>query len=126
MGSPERQGPVDATVAPKPKPKRKNTTSVRVLLQVFLALLTIFQSKLKEWLPFRDSFLNELLRHDGHGDYLGSTICLSCGQEGGVLKCRECFSGSLLRCRACVLQAHQDHPLHHVEVRSACFNIGIV
>jgi hypothetical protein len=106
---------------PKPKPKRKrnNTTSVSISFLRSTVLHTIgepLQSKLKEWLPFRDSFLDELLRHDGHGDYLGSNLCGSCERDDGVIKCSNCFSGCLLRCRTCVLSAHQDHPLHYIEV----------
>ena len=74
-------------------------------------------------MPFHDSFLDELLRHDGHGDYLGSSTCTLCGQEpeDGVFKCKDCFSGCLLRCRACVLSTHEHHPLHHIEVRLVFF-----
>ncbi|KAH9956388.1 hypothetical protein BGW80DRAFT_1439367 [Lactifluus volemus] len=86
---------------PKPKRKRQNTTS--------------------EWLIFRQSCLDELLRHDGLSDSLDQEYCISCKKVCGVYKCKDCFSGSLLRCRDCLVNAHRDHPLHHVEIWNGRF-----
>ncbi|KAM6497206.1 hypothetical protein JOM56_007679 [Amanita muscaria] len=79
----EHLNDIDTSVSPrKPQPKRarKNTTTTKVL----------------EWLVFRQSILDELLRHDGHGDFFG-------------------HDGSLLRCSGCMVTAHRDHPLHRIE-----------
>ncbi|KAF8501150.1 hypothetical protein F5888DRAFT_1582595, partial [Russula emetica] len=71
---------------------------------------------LQEWLIFRQSCLDELLRHNGLSNSLDQGHCISCKKICGLYKCKDCFSGSLLRCRDCVVDAHQDHPFHRVEV----------
>lgn len=101
---------------PKQKRIRFNTTSVTCLLVSFSRCLTSLQTKLVEWLPFRASFLDEILRHDGRADYRDPS-CFSCRKEGELYKCRDCFTGGLLRCKGCTLKSHGDHPLHRVEVR---------
>ncbi|KAM6491450.1 hypothetical protein JOM56_013019 [Amanita muscaria] len=72
-------------------------------------------SKLQEWLSFRQGSLDELLRHDGLGSFLGRTQCITCGEAEGGYKCRDCFDGSLLRCQKCLLDYHKRHPLHRIE-----------
>ncbi|KIL68676.1 hypothetical protein M378DRAFT_184632 [Amanita muscaria Koide BX008] len=72
-------------------------------------------TKLKEWLAFRQTCLDEMLRHDGRGDFLNCQSCVACGMEEGLYKCHECFNGSLLRCQSCLVGAHGVHPLHRVE-----------
>lgn len=74
------------------------------------------QVKLLKWLDFRQSCLDELLRHDGHADFFGLELCTSCKKVDGVYKCLDCFSGGLLHCRECLVTAHYDHPLHQIEV----------
>lgn len=61
--------------------------------------------------------MDELLRHDGPGDATASTLCCSCNEVEGSIKCKDCFC-QLLRCRQCVVDAHKDLPLHRVEVSS--------
>lgn len=82
------------------------------------------QTKLLDWLVFRESCLDELLRHDGLGDFLGNTLCVSCLGAEGVYKCKDCLGGSLLRCRDCLVNSHRDHPLHRVEVRCQIFSLN--
>ncbi|KDR76587.1 hypothetical protein GALMADRAFT_67342 [Galerina marginata CBS 339.88] len=72
-------------------------------------------SKLLEWLSFRDAALDEILRHDGLGDFLDHQYCVACNNEIGIFKCKDCLSGCRLRCRACMVKAHQDTPLHRIE-----------
>ncbi|KIJ90500.1 hypothetical protein K443DRAFT_116509 [Laccaria amethystina LaAM-08-1] len=72
-------------------------------------------TKLLEWLYLRDATLDEILRHDGLGDFLGHRHCVDCGQEDGIFKCRDCSGGCLLRCQGCVVKAHQHLPLHRIE-----------
>ena len=75
------------------------------------------QDRLKDWLEFRDTFLDELLCHDGLGDFLGQTECSNCKKSAGVIKCKDCPSGRMLKCPDCVVELHQALPLHRVEVR---------
>ncbi|KAM6491207.1 hypothetical protein JOM56_013446 [Amanita muscaria] len=85
---------------PKPKRTRQNTTSTKLL----------------EWLIFRQSCLDELLQQDGLADSLDHELCISCKKLDGMYKCKDCFSGGLLRCCDCLVNAHQDHPLHRIEL----------
>jgi hypothetical protein len=41
---------------------------------------------------------------------------MSCRGALGEYKCKDCFSGSLLLCRDCMIEGHGDFPLHCVEV----------
>lgn len=63
-----------------------------------------------------------MLRHDGLGDSLDDKLCVSCKKVDGMYKCKDCFSGSLLRCHDCLLNGHRDHPLHRIEVRPTFFS----
>lgn len=76
----------------------------------------ILQSKLLEWLSFQDATLDELLRHDGLGDFLGYEYCVTCNKEPGLFKCKDCSGGSRLHCQACTVKSHQNTPLHRIEV----------
>ena len=69
-----------------------------------------------QWLQFRNIFLDELLRHDGLGDFLGHTECSDCKKAPGVIKCKDCSSGQMLKCPECVVASHATFPLHRVEV----------
>ena len=40
-----------------------------------------------------------------------------CHNEPGVFKCKDCSGGGRLRCQPCIVKAHQDIPLHRIEVR---------
>ncbi|KAM6493543.1 hypothetical protein JOM56_011677 [Amanita muscaria] len=82
---------------------------------------TLEQTKLKEWLSFRQTCLDELLRHDGRGDYLKGHNCATCQEGEGVFKCLDCFDGGLLRCKACLVAAHHIHPLHRVKEWNGSF-----
>lgn len=57
------------------------------------------------------------MRHDGLGDFLGKTHCSKCGEEDGIIKCKDCSSGKMLKCSKCILSTHEDLPLHRIEVR---------
>ncbi|KAM6501762.1 hypothetical protein JOM56_001739 [Amanita muscaria] len=96
-----------AILEPSPKKKRihSNTTS----------------TKLQEWLAFRQTCLDEILRHDGRGDFLDCESCVECGKEEGMYKCRDCFDGSLLRCQSCLVSIHGVHPLHRIEKWNGTF-----
>ncbi|KAF6741396.1 hypothetical protein DFP72DRAFT_1115848 [Ephemerocybe angulata] len=72
-------------------------------------------AKVLEWIPFRQTFLDELLRHDGHGDFLGNDRCSKCDDESQLFKCRDCWDGAQLCCRGCTLAAHSSLPFHHIE-----------
>ena len=83
-----------------------------------ITYLSDVQSNLTEWLVFRQTCLDELLRHDGLGDFIGRTGCASCSEAAASYKCLDCLSGSLLRCKHCLVTSHQDNPLHRIEVNA--------
>ncbi|KIJ89697.1 hypothetical protein K443DRAFT_117632 [Laccaria amethystina LaAM-08-1] len=71
--------------------------------------------RLNEWLNFRATFLDEALRHDGLGDFIGHTMCSSCGKVPGTIKCKDCQTGRMLKCTECVVASHRTLPLHLIE-----------
>ncbi|KAF7364442.1 CxC2 domain-containing protein [Mycena sanguinolenta] len=65
---------------------------------------------------YREQFLDEILRLDGRGDYIGRVDC----SEGGDLcgtpeyRCTDCLVPCMY-CEACIVAIHKRNPLHHVE-----------
>jgi hypothetical protein len=101
----------------KPKRKRHTKNAVRGSSESLCARILIkHQDQLKEWIAFRAIFLDEVLRHDGLGDFLGHTECSRCGKAEGTFKCKDCSSGRMLKCQECIIALHQSLPLHRVEV----------
>ncbi|KAF8335185.1 hypothetical protein F5887DRAFT_892104 [Amanita rubescens] len=91
-------GDIDSTQSDKCSPRNNNV-----------------HAKLEEWLSLRDASLDEILRHDGLGDFLDNTTCFVCKEAAGIFKCRDCCGGGRLRCRSCIVRMHQDVPLHRIE-----------
>jgi hypothetical protein len=72
-------------------------------------------SRLQEWLPHRETYVDELLRHDGRA---GQRACAGCNSDSpDLFKCKDCFGGKLL-CYVCVVKFHDSHPLHRILVRT--------
>ncbi|KAJ8456927.1 hypothetical protein ONZ51_g11830 [Trametes cubensis] len=68
---------------------------------------------LKLWIPRRDVYLDELLRHDGRGSYTRA-LCPMCLDEApAVIRCEDCSPGPLL-CPGCCVRAHIRCPFHRV------------
>ncbi|THU77010.1 hypothetical protein K435DRAFT_703408 [Dendrothele bispora CBS 962.96] len=76
---------------------------------------------LKEWIPYRDEYLSELLRLEGRGD-VEKDECPWCGEpsedEDGehvsFYRCMQCF-GEDLMCKTCCVKRHEANPLHVIE-----------
>ncbi|KAJ7769741.1 hypothetical protein B0H14DRAFT_3509403 [Mycena olivaceomarginata] len=64
----------------------------------------------------REEFLDELVRHDGRGDYVHQAVCagVQCEAPRPVYRCYDCFHPCLY-CEACVKAMHEQMPLHHLE-----------
>ncbi|KAJ7880130.1 hypothetical protein B0H13DRAFT_2542393 [Mycena leptocephala] len=64
----------------------------------------------------RVEFLDELLRHDGRGDYVHQHVCAGGGCESvhAVFRCTDCLH-SCLYCEDCIAEVHRWTPLHHIE-----------
>ncbi|KAI0037995.1 hypothetical protein FA95DRAFT_1506217, partial [Auriscalpium vulgare] len=72
---------------------------------------------LQDWLPFREVFIQELLRLEGlgEGDTLSSCANPTCESgEHGYVKCVDC-TGGVLMCRACTVKAHISSPFHRLQ-----------
>jgi hypothetical protein len=68
------------------------------------------------WLAFyRQTCLDELIRHDGLGNRSEDPPCEDCGDGLGAYRCLECVGRSLM-CLDCVVGAHKRTPLHRIEV----------
>jgi hypothetical protein len=109
----------------KKKSKRSNTNSVNFLLSFSLDLfLTFFlQTKLLEWLQHRETFLLEIIRGYGLGDYSGIADCATCHSRAGKFRCLDCFPHCPLRCVGCLVENHRENPLHRIEV---CFSESVL
>jgi hypothetical protein len=65
-------------------------------------------------LPWRDYFLQEILRLEGTG---GRPLQCSACSGPASLRCQDCFGLDLI-CKDCFLDIHIRQPFHRVEVRS--------
>ncbi|KAJ8469845.1 hypothetical protein ONZ45_g16753 [Pleurotus djamor] len=68
---------------------------------------------LKEWLPFQQQYLAELLRGEGRE----ANTCDGCDSTLGVSEgviCEECV-GRGVSCRKCCIEAHIHQPLHRIK-----------
>jgi hypothetical protein len=80
-------------------------------------ILLLQDEPLKEWTPYRDEFLSELLRLKAHGD-VERVICPVCkildhGEPS--YRCMECLGEDVV-CQKCCVKSHRDLPLHVIEV----------
>ncbi|KAN0123195.1 hypothetical protein V8E52_003148 [Russula decolorans] len=66
---------------------------------------------MEEWLSCRDSYLRELLRHDGQGEH-DATSCADCGNSGDF-SCFDCAYG-MHYCQECLVDHHRLMPLHRI------------
>ncbi|KAJ8503496.1 hypothetical protein ONZ45_g10817 [Pleurotus djamor] len=72
---------------------------------------------LKEWVDnVREEYLLELVLLEGpaQSNLTQCDRCLEDIEEGGLYRCKECFFGQLL-CRMCLIETHEDNPLHSIE-----------
>ncbi|KAJ7243627.1 hypothetical protein B0H12DRAFT_1022985, partial [Mycena haematopus] len=62
----------------------------------------------------RDTFLEEMLRHEGRGDHAELSACPRCRQREGDHRCTHCFGGGELLCESCVVAGHRQLPFHPI------------
>ncbi|KAG1745513.1 uncharacterized protein EDB91DRAFT_1080407 [Suillus paluster] len=69
------------------------------------------------WLKELKAYLLELLRLEGHGDYMFTEVCLGSSECNGCPKyrCWDCF-GTALYCKDCTVSRHRESPLHRIQV----------
>lgn len=72
----------------------------------------------QDWIPHRQTYLDELLRIEGLGEANQPPNCPCCPPESareGKFKCEDCFGGALL-CEQCIVGRHNLLPLHRILV----------
>jgi hypothetical protein len=72
---------------------------------------------MKLWLHEHETYLLELIRLKGRGDYAFRETCQGhneCASEP-VYRCQDCF-GAELYCKECTVNRHRENPLHKIEV----------
>lgn len=72
---------------------------------------------MREWLPVRDVYLEELLRME---ECESSQSCTMCKVHVGDLRCIDCTDAGLL-CKPCCLTRHKNLPFHHLQRWSGRF-----
>ena len=66
------------------------------------------------WMAERDTFLNELIRLEGTGDFTTNGKCELCRNDG-TYRCLDCHAVQSL-CGGCLSRVHSFNPFHIVEV----------
>lgn len=102
------------------KPKRNEKSVSGVYFAAFVANRAHFQDfPLSAWIPFRDEYLDEMLRLEGRGGPLLSEVCFLCrAATNPEFRCAEDCCGGGMTCRECTLASHKRLPLHWIEVCS--------
>ncbi|KAJ7844023.1 hypothetical protein B0H14DRAFT_2253448, partial [Mycena olivaceomarginata] len=64
-------------------------------------------------------FLDEIVRHDGRGDYVHQTVCAGFGCEAAEpsYRCLDCIHPCLY-CESCLKTNHERTPFHHIGTSS--------
>ena len=81
------------------------------------AVLTHQQTKMADWLLYSSTVADELVRKEGLGDSTTPGACVTCKEQVGRYRCRDCFGG-YMRCSRCIVSAHSELPLHRLQVSS--------
>ena len=68
---------------------------------------------MEEWLTYRDTYLHEMLRHDGR-EGLQVMLCTNCGKSGDF-SCYDCTHCTHY-CKDCLVHRHLLLPLHQIRV----------
>ena len=105
-----------ATNAAKPKCSRNHNAQVCNHHQsIPIDVLTSFIGKApRVAILFRDATLDEILQHDGLGDFLRQLYCMEYEHEDSIFKCKDCSGGCQLCCQNCLVKLHQHSPLHRI------------
>ncbi|KAL5476405.1 hypothetical protein ACEPAI_3410 [Sanghuangporus weigelae] len=75
------------------------------------------QKRLLSWIPERNTYLNEILRHEGRQGCRDDGLCTSCAEKTGNFgqyRCIDCGQASLL-CKTCICDSHKMMPFHRIE-----------
>lgn len=115
---------MDELVAPKKKGKRSQASVCRRFFQVFAVSFSVsMQARPNVFWKHnaRQLYLEELLRHEGRGDFARDADCPDCLSRGSkkpgpaLFRCTDCFLPDLT-CSGCLIRRHRLNPFHNVEV----------
>lgn len=70
---------------------------------------------LRTWIPYRDQYLDEVLRLEGRAWARTTAQCPRCTGAVPTFRCTDCTGGDLL-CQGCLVEIHAHLPLHRVQV----------
>ncbi|KAF7346849.1 hypothetical protein MSAN_01824100 [Mycena sanguinolenta] len=71
---------------------------------------------LRQWAEdHRETFLAEMLRHEGRGEHARSSTCPQCREHEADHRCVHCMGGGELLCRSCIVAVHRQLPFHTIQ-----------
>jgi hypothetical protein len=77
----------------------------------------IQDNPLRQWAEdHRETYLAELLRHEGRGDHATEPGCTQCTKGAADHRCSDCLGGGELLCSSCIVTAHRQMPFHRIQV----------
>ncbi|KAG2132161.1 hypothetical protein BD769DRAFT_1627646 [Suillus cothurnatus] len=104
--TPELELGVNTNLFEDPWNKSQNDTS---FLDTEPCNITVGDDPIHIWTSEHQTYLDELIRLEGCGDTCHS--CHNCGNLNAAFCCEDCFSVTLY-CQLCVMNLHQNMPLH--------------
>ncbi|KAG0698532.1 hypothetical protein DFH29DRAFT_983865 [Suillus ampliporus] len=69
---------------------------------------------LAAWLPECPTFLDEMIRLEGRGEYIEDSLCGHCQKSARTIRCTDCFLPELC-CPPCTVERHRHLPLHRLQ-----------
>lgn len=105
--------------------KRRRTAGVSEKPYFCLCKLLIISQDhpLREWIPHRDAWLAELLRHEGRCGFTDMQ-CPRCQAAQAEIRCSDC-NDLTLYCQACTVEMHRRSPYHRLKVRMHIISISL-
>ncbi|KAI0060273.1 hypothetical protein BV25DRAFT_1871286 [Artomyces pyxidatus] len=73
-----------------------------------------------QWIPLRDSFLDEMIRHEGLGRHETVPLCTGCNAVEASVRCEDCL-GSPMLCPSCICSVHATDPFHRIQRWNGAF-----
>ncbi|KAG1826541.1 hypothetical protein EV424DRAFT_1471591 [Suillus variegatus] len=77
-----------------------------------------------QWIPEWSSYLDEMIRLEGHGNDILQDECNCKGEAKLLYRCHDCF-GVKMMCHMCVLNKHAHNPLHRIKEWHGTFFVRI-
>ena len=100
------------------KPQASPVSSTSTVFSVALTSRHFQYRPIQDWIPHRQVYLEELLRHDGRKDDI-SHRCSTIGcTDAGRFVCRDCMHSNS-HCQTCLVGRHHNLPFHRITVTSS-------